>query len=479
MKKIIISAITATALFTLAGCSSSSDSQANGLDSEIRSAINSFGLTGDPSEGITIPSIDANKTQLGMKLFFSKALGGDKDSACVTCHHPVLGGGDNLSLPIGTESLDPDLLGFGRLSDPDASHFTNGEALVPRNAPSTYNAALWKRLMFWDGRVENIQVEGVSGIRTPDTALDVIDVNAGTSLAVAQARFPVTSKEEMRGHTFEAGNTNDEARNHLTLRLADETSVDYIPNTWQDEFTPVYGPDSLTFANITDALGEYENSQLFIESPWKSYVEGNTEALSESAKRGAKLFFSSYSDGGMSCVSCHSGDFFTDENFHVMAIPQVGHGKNPNNDDLGRFNETGTQKYAFRTPTLLNVEMTGPWGHDGAYTTLASMVRHMVNPDTAIAEYDVLQLDQNVLTTNVTENTNNALDQLKANKVFGISPHQNVDASEENINDLVTFLESLTDPCLKDRECIGKWIADSTVIDSLELNAKDADGNLL
>jgi len=45
-----------------------------------------------------------NKAQLDMKLFYTKSLGGDKDSACVTCHHPMLGGGDNLSLSIGSEA---------------------------------------------------------------------------------------------------------------------------------------------------------------------------------------------------------------------------------------------------------------------------------------------------------------------------------------------------------------------------------------
>ncbi len=478
-----ISGVLSTLLFT--GCDLDSkcadcNESTHSLDDELQSLIKQNALTGDPSVGLNIPSIETPKAQLGMKLFFTKALGGDKDSACVTCHHPVLGGGDNLSLSIGVEALEPNLLGEGRKYDPSTLHYDNGYALVPRNAPSTYNVALFKRSLFWDGRVENIVSDGQTGIRTPDTSLDVIDTNAGANLAVAQARFPVTSKEEMRGFSFDLGKSNDEARAHLALRLNDSNASDYIANTWQDEFTPVYGVNSITFANIVDAIGEYERSQLFVNSPWKAYVQGNTNAISASAKRGAKLFFNSYGDGGMSCTTCHSGDFFTDENFHVMAVPQVGQGKNDNYEDFGRFNQTGFNKYAFRTPTLLNVEMTGPWGHDGAYTTLEAMVRHMINPDDSIANYDFSQLDENVNTTDSITNTQKVLTQLNANRAFGVSPHKNTTATDEQVDDLVSFLKTLTDPCLKDRECIGKWIPENgSGPDGLRLNAVDAQGNLL
>ena len=94
------------------------------------------------------------------------------------------------------------------------------------------------------------------------------------------------------------------------------------------------------------------------------------------AKSGA-LFFKA--KGGADCASCHSGDFFTDENYYVLAVPQVGRGKadnnggGDNNDDWGRAHVTGieTDKYAYRVPTLLNVEMTGPYGHVGYLTRLS------------------------------------------------------------------------------------------------------------
>lgn len=476
-------AIAATAVLVFGGCGGDS----NSVDNELSALIESNGLTGDPSTGRTLPSINSPKAQLGMKLFYTKGLGGDKDSACVTCHHPVLGGGDKLSLPIGVGAVSENLLGQGRLHDSGAAHY-DGFATVPRNAPTTFNIALWDSMIFWDGRIQALAPTAgdngsVGGIRTPDSSFGFEDLKAGANLAVAQARFPVTSPEEMRGFVFEAGNSNDMVRTHLAQRYTDSGAVDYIANTWESEFAPVYGANQITYETIADAIGEYERSQVFVNTPWKAYVQGDRDAISDEAKRGAKLFFSSYAEGGMNCVACHSGDFFTDENFHVMAVPQVGRGKGDGTgDDFGRFRETGDSdhKYAFRTPTLLNVEVTGPWGHDGAYTTLEAMVRHMVNPDTAVAGYDYAQLDSIVKTDDTAANMPLALAQLHANRAAGLSPHQNVDATNGQISDLVAFLKTLSDPCVKDRDCLAPWIpANVAGPDALQLNAEDASANLL
>ena len=481
-----INLLSSISLLLFIGCGTSSTTT---TESQINNLITSNNLKGDPSIGKTIPSINDAKVQLGMKLFFTKSLGGDKDSACVTCHHPALGGGDNLSLPIGVGATNPNLLGQGRTHNASSTNY-DGFAPVPRNAPSTYNVALWSTSLFWDGRVESLtptagENGSVGGISTPDSGFGNTDSDAGANLAVAQARFPVTAPEEMRGFTFEVGTSTAAARTHLALRLNDSSQSDYISNTWQNEFTAIYGANSVNFKNIVDAIGEYERSQLFVNTSWKTYVEGNTSALSDSAKRGAVLFYASYANGGANCASCHSGDFFTDEEYHVMAVPQVGRGKgngSTGDDDFGRFNvdSNSSHKYAFRTPTLLNVEMTGPWGHDGAYTTLKAVVKHMLNPDDAISNYDASQLNSDVKTTNRINNTTSALSQLNTNRQSNISSHQNVSFTETQIDDLVTFLKSLTDPCLKDKTCIGKWVPANVVgVDSLQLNAINSNGDLL
>ncbi len=460
----------------------------NYTDGKLLSLIKAAGLTGDPAAGRTLPSINDPKAQLGKQLFFSKGLGGDNDSACVSCHHPSLGGGDNLSLSIGVSAEIPDLLGPGRFHDSAAVNYDGGPP-VPRNAPTTLNIAMWDQSLFHDGRIESLgRTAGANGddgkgIVTPDSAdFTTADPDAGATLTAAQSRFPITSPEEMRGFTFQAGNTNAELRTALEEKL---TVLD-----WGVHFAMAFGDAEVTHLRIAEALGEYQRSQVFVDSPWKAYVEGDRAAISESAKRGAIMFFSSIENGGANCSSCHAGDFFTDEQYHVLATPQIGRGKGVGSlgdDDFGRSEVSGNlaEKYKFRTPTLLNVEVTGPWGHAGAYTTLDNMVRHMLNPAEAIANYDYSQLDANanIQVSNMPINTQLALDQLEANRTNNVSGvHQNVGFTEDDVSDLVEFLKTLTDPCVKDRSCLAPWLPKNLTgpgPDGLKLNAIDNTGALL
>jgi cytochrome c peroxidase len=485
----------ASACLLLAACNENPAASVN--DAELLSLASDAGLTGDPTTGRTLPAITDAKAQLGKKLFFTKGLGGNNDSACVTCHHPSLGGGDDLSLPIGVNAETPDLLGPGRFHDAakaelDGNSEFDGGPTVPRNAPTTFNLAMWDQALFHDGRVESLgKTAGANGddglgIRTPDSAFDVADPDAGNTLAAAQSRFPVTSPEEMRGFTFEAGNTNAELRTALEVKMT-------AFGGWDAEFTTAFGDAAITYPRIAEAIGEYERSQVFVDSPWKAYVEGDKTAINEAAKRGAKMFFSSIEDGGANCLSCHSGDFFTDEQYHVLASPQIGRGKgNDNgtltNDDFGRARETkdDADRYKFRTPTLLNVEVTGPWGHAGGYTTLENMVRHMLNPAEAIANYDFSQLEATVQAEDMLTNTQFALQQLETNRSNNVAGvHRDVEFREDfrrnDVADLVEFLKALTDPCVKDRDCLAPWIPDAgdSNPDSLRLNAVDNTGAIL
>jgi len=495
----IISAASIATIFM--GCGSSDrPTVEDELNADLRDVISMKSLTGDPSTDRDLPSINDPVAQLGMKLFFTKALGGDMDAACVTCHHPTLGGGDDLSLPVGVDAEIVDLLGPGRFHSASGDHFDGGPT-VPRNAPSTFNLAMWDQVLFHDGRLESLgKTAGVNGndgegIRTPDSAFGVADENSGLTLAQAQARFPVTSPEEMKDFGFMDGTTNAEVREFLEQRVGGYGTPPggALPsNDWLEEFRTAFAApegtaeELITFENITLAIGEYERSQVLVNTPWKSYVQGNDEAISDSAKRGALVFFRTSAEGGADCASCHSGDFFTDEGFHVVGMPQIGRGKgNGDNgtDDFGRFRETGDEddRYAFRTPTLLNTTATGPWGHAGGYTTLENAVRHHLNPQAALDSFDWLQLDPNIQATDMVENTQAAIDKLEANRAAGMASLQNVSLDETQFADLMAFLETLTDPCVEDRACMSQWIPDASDSnpDTMRLNAIDDNGDFL
>ena len=255
-----------------------SANQNSNIDHDIRLLIKAHQLTGDAAHGVRVPSIESPKAQLGMKLFYSRTLGGDGSTACVSCHHPALGGGDGLSLPIGVDSLNPEIIG------PNRRMKNNNAVTVPRNAPTIFNIALWRQHLFHDGRVKKI---GDYSIMTPDVAFNTSDALSGENLVQAQARFPITSAEEMRG------NFMTEAMNQTLRRSISER----LKQNWEKSFRIAFDnydskPDVLiTEQNMSEAIADYERSQLFVNNPWKAYVEGDKQAISEQAKRGARLFF--------------------------------------------------------------------------------------------------------------------------------------------------------------------------------------------
>ena len=164
---------------------------------------------------------------------------------------------------------------------------------VPRNAPTTFNIGLWDQVLFFDGRVESLgKTAGRNGddglgIRTPDTHLGIADPNAGDTLVTAQARFPVTSKEEMRGLSFENHRPNRLVREHLAARLGDYGSgkQELDTNQWIGEFQQVKGgqnvEDVITYDTIAAAMAAYQKSQVFVDTPWRAYVQGDDGAIDE------------------------------------------------------------------------------------------------------------------------------------------------------------------------------------------------------
>ena len=475
---------------------------ASPADEALRDIIVKKSLRGDPMIGRHIPKISSDTAQLGMRLFFSKSLSGDRDSACVTCHHPTLGGGDNLSLPVGVGAVTPNHLGKNREHDSNSLH-NDGGPPVPRNAPTTFNIAGWDSVLFHDGRVESLgKTAGQigndgEGIRTPDIVFGSEDGLSGDNLVQAQARFPVTSPEEMKGFNHN-DKDNQSIREYLASRLGGFGEGEgELANTsyWLEKFRKAFGNDDgtaqelVTEQNISFLIGEYEKSQSFVETPWKKYVEGDQSALSKKAKSGALLFFNDTDNGGANCSSCHSGDFFSDEGFHNLAMPQIGRGKgngDDGTDDFGRIRESKVEDdlYKFRTPTLLNVEVTGPWNHAGSYTSLEAVVRHHLNPKAALNGYDSSQLTQTGIQSleNLQVNTSKALAKLEADRLAGKTAIQDVELTDEQVSDLLEFLNALTDPCVKERSCLAKWIVDpvnDVDPNGDQLDAVDGNGNLL
>ena len=492
-------------------------------DAQLQAIITQQNLIAIDSAQLNLPDINSPKAQLGKQLFFAKNLGGEQSVACVSCHHPALGGGDSLSLSVGVKAVDRnnnashDLLGLGRLNGNSTDNNQQSLPSVGRNAPTVFNIALLNRALFWDGRVEKTpngaimtpdSPQAQNGRRRPDP-----NIATTTTLAAAQARFPVTAANEMRGE-FLTSTENQALRAALAQRFNSQD------NTWLAAFNQIFDDVEISFDDIADAIGEYERSMLFANSPWNNYLKGDLTALTEQQKAGAVLFFTPRQQGGANCAACHNGPTFSDQRAHLVAFPQFGNGAGNDSNtatsqDFGRENVTHdpADRFHFRTPSLLNVAVTAPYGHSGAFQSLEEVVSHYANPRRSIdrlfaARANVpfinglaplcrlpqlvdLQEKNNTLCENIFPDAYqnsidvvNQLDNARAGQVAARAPLiTNIRLSPRQVAQVADFLRALTDPCVNDRSCLAPWIVDgndvATFPDDLPLVAHDQAGNEL
>lgn len=418
------------------------DPQPTQLDLQLAQALQ--GENVDTPAAPPVPA--AALVQLGQALFFDKVLSGNRNISCATCHHPTTGTGDDLSVSIGQGGSG---LGTTR---------TLGDgALIPRNAPPLWNKGLPNfRTMFWDSRVSIAQN---GALNTPEPALNGNNPTASdiadelTTALAAQAIFPLTSHAEMRGNAGDNeladAESNLEVWSLIMARLVGtengtEGGIAGYRALFQAAFPSVADFDGFHIGHVGAALGAFQDVTFrALDSDFDQYMAGDLTAMTDDAKRGAILFY-----GRADCSRCHSGPLQTDLRHHAIAVPQVGPGREENGDDLGRFEQTGDPDhvYQFRTPTLRNVELTGPWMHSGAYTTLAAAIRHYDNPGNQLENYDASQLAALMRPLVDSDATRN---QARIDALSGIlRPAPNLNG--QDVADLVAFMVALTDDSTRD-----------------------------
>lgn len=423
----------------------------------------------------------AAKTELGRLLFFDKILSGNQNISCATCHHPQHGSSDGVALAFGEgpQGIGPDR------SSSDVMELAVHER-VPRNSPALFNlgAKEFGRL-YHDGRVE-VDPDGFyeGGFITPakwklPTGLD--------NVLAAQAMFPVTSPAEMAGQKGENPIADARSLNNaagpggvwelLAKRL--QANPEYVRHFKLAYPETVENADDITMVLAANAIAAFETNAFRADnSPFDQFLR-EERRLSPSAERGMRLFY-----GKANCQSCHSGKFQTDHSFHAIAVPQIGPGKSDGRDpgywratglkafpeDFGRGRVTMREedRYRFRTPSLRNVTLTGPWGHDGAFPSLEAVVRHHLDPVRSLEDYkvaeDALLPLENILETTATGprlqdrwiRGSRLTDFLRRDNWVQDNPTLRdriadaneltpINLSDAELGDLRAFLESLTD----------------------------------
>ena len=403
---------------------SASRPQPNALAAEVRQLTAARGITALAAP----PRVRTELVRLGRLLAFDKELSGNRDISCMTCHLPRMATGDGRSLSIGQGAVQ---LGL------DRSHPAG--AFIPRNAPSAFNLHALTSF-FWDGRVfadAAGTVHTPAGAKVTPAMARVFEFGALSALPL----FPVLSRSEMRGDTGnELAAVSDDAEPEVWSRLM--TRLGAIPE-YRALFQAAYRGtsfDDMTFAHASNAIAGFLISDFASNgSPWDRFLAGNDAALTPVQLAGARNFMAAR------CSICHNGPAFTDNEFHNVALAQFGPGQGDGDgrDDFGRMRVTGvaTDRYRFRTTPLRNVELTGPWGHDGAFTDLRAFIDHYSESDLKLRNYDAGQLEP-LLRGSVLPTFDAILatrDTLLDGVVF--TPQQ--------VDEVTEFMKALTDPAAR------------------------------
>jgi cytochrome c peroxidase len=263
------------------------------------------------------------KILLGATLFFDRRLSGDGTLSCASCHNPEQGFGDGQAIA---------------LSYPTTRNW--------RNSPTLVNAAFQKRL-FHDGRAASLE---------------------------EQALFPLMSAFEM----------------NQNLDFVEE-ELRSVPE-YVAMFTSAFGSPDVTRERIAMAIAAFERTLVSRGAPLDRFLAGEEQALSAAARAGYAIF-----TGKGRCSTCHAGGNLADDGFHALNVPESPEFERDPRvaatrrfvakvsgfeeyrtlaEDPGRFLVTREKRdwKAFRTPTLREVARTGPYMHNGVFSTLEEVI---------------------------------------------------------------------------------------------------------
>jgi cytochrome c peroxidase len=265
------------------------------------------------------------KVELGRYLFYDRRLSSNGKESCASCHRQELAFTDGRARAEGTTGQ-----------------------LHPRSAMSLLNVAYNGRLTWADPDLDSLE---------------------------QQALVPMLGEDPI-----ELGLKGRE-RDFLEALHHDPLYRKLFPQAFPGE------TDLFTLANVTKAIAAFERTIVSMKSPYDRYRwGGDPSAISDAAKRGEILFFSSERAG---CFQCHAG-------WNFSSAIRFEHGENAGRENSmghGFFN-TGATAYAtpnrglyertkqtgdigkFRVPTLRNIALTAPYMHDGSLATLSDVLDH-------------------------------------------------------------------------------------------------------
>jgi cytochrome c peroxidase len=198
-----------------------------------------------------------------------------------------------------------------------------------RNSPTVLNSA-FNIAQFWDGRAEDLAVQAMGPIQ------DALEMNSTPELVIE------------------------------TLNSMPDY-VEMFESAFPEQDDPV------SFENVAIAIEVFESTLLTPDAPFDLFLKGDADALDPNERAGLELFVQ------RGCVACHGGVNLGGTGYFPFGVVERPDAFVRPEDDLGRYAVTNVEadKYAFKSPSLRNIELTPPYFHSGSIWSLEDAVRLM------------------------------------------------------------------------------------------------------
>ncbi|MBX2913837.1 MAG: c-type cytochrome [Cyclobacteriaceae bacterium] len=291
---------------------------------------------------------------LGRVLFYDTRLSLNNSISCASCHKQALAFSDNATLSRGFENR-----------------------VTPRNSMSIQNIVsdAFQEFLFPGDSTE--KADTVEVINT-----DVVGYMPGVPVSPEFVATPTSLFWDGRESNLKQMVTRP-IMNHIEMGIHDMEALalklSRIPE-YEPLFQNAFGEPGVTSEKISQGLSAFllsirsnqskfdkamlfrTNATTFDLKPANSLTI-NTPLVNLTAQEelGRQLFFNKFN-----CNSCHDANGFAD--IGLDAVPK----------DKGLMETTGfaQHKGQFKIPSLRNVELTGPYMHDGRFKTLEEVLQH-------------------------------------------------------------------------------------------------------
>ena len=358
--------------------------------------------------GAESPRQDA-RVEAGRRLFFDVRLSEPPGTSCASCHDPARAfSGDNGSGLAVSRGSRPETRGTRNAptlmylaTSPGPGFLEKDGKAVPRGG------------FFWDGRAR-------------------------------------TLSEQALGPLFTAHEMNNRNATTLAGKVAASDAASWLRQAFGED---VFAEPDRALSAIADSLAAFEQSPDFapFSSKFDAVVRGQAR-FTEQEQRGQSLFTIAQKGN---CAACHTlnsdsrdprDSLFTDFGFHALGVPRNAAIARRDAPDLGYCDalpesKAGRSRWCgwFKTPTLRNVALTAPYMHNGKFTTLREAVAFYATRDTEPERWYPNGEKFDDLPPHLRANVD--LDTRPYHRRPGQRPAMN----DEEIDDIVVFLQTLTD----------------------------------